>query len=183
MLPKFFILMCSVVAGALATDHTGGYFHQPKGKSFLTIDYQVGYPVNITTENGVVAMVPVLGGDIKGKFNGHIVENITSSFEGYLNSSTGSYTSFEARYLFENDNGDNIMATVLGTTAYSKFDLHGMGYAKLSTQTPGLEWINTAMFFAEWQGKYGGRGAQIEFFELTTGGRLDNEPIHAAKQS
>ncbi|EER42906.1 conserved hypothetical protein [Histoplasma capsulatum H143] len=176
---KFLTLMCSV-AGALAAN---GVFNQPKGKSFVTIEYQVGYPINTTTPAGVVATVPVLSGDIKGRFNGHIVENITSSVEAYLDTCTGSFTSFESRYLFENDAGEHIVAKVVGTTSYSKQDLHGLGYATFSTDIKDLKWVNTAMFVAEWQGRYGGRGAEIEIFELTTGGRVDGESIYAAQPS
>ncbi|OAX80714.1 hypothetical protein ACJ72_04953 [Emergomyces africanus] len=178
MLPKFLLTLLCSVAGALAAD---GVFKPPKGQSFLTIDYQVGFPINTTTPNGVVVTAPVWGGKIKGKFNGRIVENVTSSVEAPLNGGKGVYTSFEARYVFENDAGEHIVATVLGTTSYSKVDLHGMGYAQLRSGIKGLEWVNTATFFAEWQGKYRGRGASIEIFELTTGGRLDCEPIQAAE--
>lgn len=35
------------------------------------------------------------------------------------------------------------------------------------------------MFIAEWQGNFEKGNAVIEIFELTTGGRIDGEPIHA----
>ncbi|OJD12600.1 hypothetical protein ACJ73_09323 [Blastomyces percursus] len=177
MLRKFLILLCYSAAGALATK---GVFNPPKGTSFLTIDYRVGFPMNVTTLDGEVAAVPIVSGTIKGRFNGHIVQNVSSSLEGELESDRGVFTSFDARYLFENDDGERILATVLGATSYSSKDLHGLGYATLRTTIKGLEWVNTAMFVAEWMGRYGGRGAEIEIFELTTGGRIDCDPIHAA---
>ncbi|PGH03211.1 hypothetical protein GX51_04246 [Blastomyces parvus] len=177
MLLQFLTLLCCSATGAFATN---GVFKPPKTTSFLTIDYYVGFPMNVTTPAGVVAAVPVVKGKIKGRFNGHIVQNVSSSLEAELANDRVTFTSFDARYLFENDAGERILATVLGATSYSKQDLHGLGYATLSTGIKGLEWVNTAMFVAEWMGRYGGRGAQIEIFELTTGGRIDCEPIHAA---
>ncbi|PGH30099.1 hypothetical protein GX50_07161 [[Emmonsia] crescens] len=175
MLLKFFVLMCSA-AGALAT---GGVFNPPKSKSFLSIDYQVGFPMNVTTPGGVVGVVPVLGGKIKGRFNGHIVGNISSSLEAVVQSPTGVYTSFDATYLFENDAGERILTKVDGLTTYSNVDLHGFGYATLSTDIEHLKWVNTRMFVAEWQGRFQKGNAEIEIFEVKTGGRIDCEPIHA----
>ncbi|KLJ06477.1 hypothetical protein EMPG_10124 [Blastomyces silverae] len=178
MLPKFLILLACSATGAFAT--TKGVFNPPKGTSFLTIDYRVGFPMNVTTPGGLIAAVPIGSGTIKGRFNGHIVQNVSSSQEAELVSDKGVFTTFDARYLFENDDGERILATVLGATSYSSKDLHGLGTATLRTSIKGLEWVNTAMFVAEWHGRYGGRGADIEIFELTTGGRIDCEPIHAA---
>lgn len=87
MLPQLLAL-----AGTFTLTLATAIFHPPKGESFLSIDYRVGIPLNTTTPDGVVGTVPVLGGDIKGKFNGHIVGNITSSIERALVSTTGVYT-------------------------------------------------------------------------------------------
>ena len=74
-----------VLASAVGTMATTGVFNPPKAQSFLSIDYQVGIPVNTTTPSGVVGTVPVRGGEIRGSvFNGHIVPNLTSSVEKYL---------------------------------------------------------------------------------------------------
>lgn len=85
MLSRLLTFAC-LLATVLATD---GVFKRPKGKSFVTIDYRVGWPLNTTTPSGIVAVVPVRGGDIKGQFNGRIVENITSSYEEALPSTSG----------------------------------------------------------------------------------------------
>ncbi|OJD18665.1 hypothetical protein AJ78_01361 [Emergomyces pasteurianus Ep9510] len=175
MLSKLLILACSV-ASALAAD---GVFHPPQAKSFISIDYQVGFPINTTTPNGIVVTVPVWGGEITGIFNGHIVPNITSSVESYLQNAGGVYTSFDARYLFENDAGEHLVATVVGTTSYSNVDLHGFGYATLTTDIENLKWVNTGMFVAEWQATLETGKAEIQIFELSSGGRVDCSPIHA----
>ncbi|KAH8654202.1 hypothetical protein BGZ61DRAFT_524296 [Ilyonectria robusta] len=175
MLSRLLIFTC-FLASALATDRI---FNRPKGKSFITIDYRVGWPLNTTTPGGIIAMVPVWGGDIKGQFNGHIVENITSSYEKALPSTSGEYTSYENQLLFENDSGQRILAKVTGTTTYGNMALHGFGYATLLTDIDDLDWINYEMFIAEWQADFQTGTAEIEIFSITTGGRKDGKPIKA----
>ncbi len=83
-----FVLGC--VASALAGPACAtGIFKQPKAESFLTVDMQVSYPVNVTTHDGVIGIVPIVGGDIKGKFNGHVVANLSSETERVLPGSNG----------------------------------------------------------------------------------------------
>lgn len=102
--------------------------------------------------------------------------------------------------MFENEAGDRIFAEIIGSTVYEK-DLHGFGYAyvlssrddilktnpltsKLETDAPCLRWINTAMFVAEWHGVFfRGSGTKVEIFQISTGGRLDGQPIHAIPPS
>ncbi|KAH7141098.1 hypothetical protein EDB81DRAFT_858136 [Dactylonectria macrodidyma] len=183
MLSRLLIFACFLVT-ALATD---GVFKRPKGKSFVTIDYRVGWPLNTTTPTGIVAMVPVRGGDIKGQFNGRIVENITSSYEEALPSTSGEYTreltnrdqSYENQLLFEDDSGQRILTKVAGLTTYGNMALHGFGYATLITTIKELEWVNYAMFIAEWQADFGTGTAEIEIFSISTGGRKDGKPIKA----
>ncbi|QKX63503.1 uncharacterized protein TRUGW13939_10674 [Talaromyces rugulosus] len=202
MLARALVIAVSAI-GALAAD---AVFNPPKTELFLSIAYQVGIPVNTTTPSGVVGTVPVRGGDIKGSlFNGYIVPNLTSSVEKYqpvVNNvvttvslpthSSGrlevivadlSSKSYDGRFVFENSAGDRIFAEILGSTAYGK-DLHGFGYAKLETTAPCLQWINTAMFIAEWQGVfYRGSGTTVEIFHVNTGGRVDGQPIDAIPPS
>ena len=78
------VLLSIVAACAVATDAVG-VFKPPKAERFLSIDYQVGIPFNVTTPSGIAGIVPVRGGNITGDlFNGHIVPNLTSSTERYL---------------------------------------------------------------------------------------------------
>jgi hypothetical protein len=44
-------------------------------------------------------------------------------------------------------------------------------------------WINYAMFVVEWQGDFNTGLADVEFFELRTGGRIDGQPIKALEPS
>ncbi|KAH7144126.1 hypothetical protein B0J13DRAFT_622705 [Dactylonectria estremocensis] len=175
MLSRLLILAC-FLATVLATDVV---FKRPKSKSFVTIDYRVGWPLNTTTPSGIVALVPVRGGDIRGHFNGRIVENVTSSYEEALPSPSGEYTSYESQFLFEDDSGQRILTKVVVLTTYGNMALHGFGYATLVTTIKELEWVNYAMFIAEWQAEFGTGTAEIEIFSITTGGRKDGKPIKA----
>ena len=84
------IFFLSCVASALASPACAtGIFKQPKAKSFLTIDMVVSIPINVTTHDGVTAMVPIVSGDLKGQFNGHLVPNLTSETERILPGSNG----------------------------------------------------------------------------------------------
>lgn len=49
----------------------------------------------------------------------------------------------------------------------------------LKTGINELQSINYGMYVAEWQGYYNTGTAQIQIFEITTGGRVDGKPIDA----
>lgn len=92
MLPRSLVLVCSI-ASAIATGACGnGIYNQPVATSFVTIGITVGQPYNITTPDGIVAMVPIRSGNITGQFNGHLVENVSSETERILNSTSGVYS-------------------------------------------------------------------------------------------
>jgi hypothetical protein len=142
-----FLLGC--VASAFAGPAcASGIFKQPKAKSFLTIDMVVGLPVNVSTHDGITAMVPIVSGDLKGQFNGHLVPNLTSETERILPGSNGAnsvsadglarYPNFDpsnisqnvrTELMFENDREERILAKMQGTTTYANNALHGFGYA------------------------------------------------------
>ena len=49
----------------------------------------------------------------------------------------------------------------------------------LATEAEEFYWVNSASFLIEWQGDFNTGKAQFEFFQITTGGRIDGQPITA----
>lgn len=78
-----------VIASTVAIEGTGT-FNPPLASSFINIDFFVGWPVNATIPNGLVAVTPNAGGTITGHFDGYVVENTTASIERFLPNDTGS---------------------------------------------------------------------------------------------
>lgn len=85
-----------------------------------------------------------------------------------------------------------------GLTTYSAAALHGFGTAYvlpspektdfssslivdsyLSTEVAEFYWVNWELFLVEWQGTFTTGDAKFEFFQITTGGRKDGQPIPA----
>ncbi|KAL6786383.1 hypothetical protein J3E68DRAFT_432936 [Trichoderma sp. SZMC 28012] len=179
MFPRLLILIGSA-ATVLATGACGtGIYHSPIAKSFVTIDLLVNIPVNTTTPEGVVGSVGIRGGTINGQFNGHLVANISSEVEHVLPLTNGEFTSVSSQWIFENDKNEHILATLSGLTTYANNALHGFGNAILATEAKDFYWVNSATFLIEWQGDFNTGKAQFEFFQITTGGRLDGQPITA----
>lgn len=92
MLPRSLLLLCSIASAVATGACTDGIYNPPVGKSFVTVNTKVGMPYNVTTPDGIVAMVPIATGDISGQFNGHLVENLSAETERLLNSKTGTYS-------------------------------------------------------------------------------------------
>ncbi len=89
------LLFLATVAGALSTrSTTEGVYRQPKTKSVLTINIEIGgAPANTTTFDGLISVIPIRGGAVKGKFfNGNLVANLSSSTERVLPGSGGTKT-------------------------------------------------------------------------------------------
>ena len=89
------LLFLATVAGALSTRSTAeGVYRQPKTKSALTINIEIGgAPANTTTLDGLISVIPIRGGAVKGKFfNGNLVANLSSSTERVLPGSGGTKT-------------------------------------------------------------------------------------------
>jgi hypothetical protein len=74
-------LLFAVCAVATASCTTHGTFKSPKSESFVTIELYLDRSVNLTTPDGAAALVPIRGGEIKGQFNGFVVQNLTASTE------------------------------------------------------------------------------------------------------
>ncbi|EHK25851.1 uncharacterized protein TRIVIDRAFT_32329 [Trichoderma virens Gv29-8] len=179
MIPRLLIFISSA-ATVLTTGACGtGIYHSPIAQSFVTIDLQVGFPVNTTTPGGVVGSVPIRGGSISGQFNGHLVSNISSEIEHVLPLTSGEYTSVSSQWIFENEMNEHILTTLSGLTTYTNNALHGLGTAVLATEIKEFYWVNSASFLIEWQGDFNTGKAQFEFFQITTGGRVDGQPITA----
>lgn len=65
-------------------------YKPPKFDIFAVIDLRVGWPNNVTTHDGPIAMAPIFGGQVKGKFNGQLHPNISAETERLLPGSDGS---------------------------------------------------------------------------------------------
>ncbi|KAL5346415.1 hypothetical protein ACLOAV_008686 [Pseudogymnoascus australis] len=178
MIPRSLLILCSI-ASAVATGSCtdGGIYYPPVGTSFVTVNTKVGMPYNVTTPDGIVALVPIVTGNITGQFNGHLIPNLSAETERLLNSNTGTYSSVETRWVFENDKGDRILADMKGLTTYSADALHGFGTAYLYTEVKEFYWVNWEYFLIEWQGTFNTGDAKFEFFQVATGGRKDGQPI------
>ncbi|KKP00484.1 hypothetical protein THAR02_07397 [Trichoderma harzianum] len=171
MFPRLLILIGSA-ATVLATGACGtGIYHSPIAKSFVTIDLLVNIPVNTATPEGVAGSVGIRGGSITGQFIGHLVSNISSEVEHVL--------PLTSEWIFENDKNEHSLATLSGLTTYANNALHGFGNAILTTEAKDFYWVNSATCLIEWQGDFNTGKAQFEFFQITTGGRLDGQPITA----
>lgn len=85
------LLLASGLTAAVATN-ASYTFYPPKATPFLTIDFTVGWPVNVTTPNAVVATVPNAGGKIDGELQGNIIANLSAGFETVLKSTKSEYT-------------------------------------------------------------------------------------------
>ncbi|OBT82617.1 hypothetical protein VE02_07969 [Pseudogymnoascus sp. 03VT05] len=177
MLPRSLLFLCSIATALATGECTNGIYNPPVGKSFMTVNTKVGMPYNVTTPNGIVAMVPILTGDISGQFNGNLIANLSAETERLLNSKNGTYSTVETRWVFDNDKGDRILADMKGLTTYSAAALHGFGTAYLSTEVEEFYWVNWELFLIEWQGSFNTGDAKFEFFQISTGGRKDGQPI------
>jgi hypothetical protein len=60
---------------------SAGVYNPPVAESFLSIGLQLTFPANVTTPEGVMASIPILGGEVTGRFQGFVVENVTSFLE------------------------------------------------------------------------------------------------------
>lgn len=90
MIYALFLLASSLTAAvAKKTSYT---FYPPKAEPFLTIDFTVGWPVNVTTPNAVVASIPNAGGPVNGHLQGNIIANLTGATETVLKSTGAEYT-------------------------------------------------------------------------------------------
>ncbi|KAA8645238.1 hypothetical protein EYZ11_012807 [Aspergillus tanneri] len=164
------------VATVLAT---GGIYNQPKVESFVAIDMRVSIPINTTIPGGIVAKVPIVSGDLSGRFNGHLVQNISTSNEAMLPLTEGEHSESNGDLIFENDKGERIFASLRGLTSYANMALHGFGSALLKTDIEEFYWVNKEVFLVEWEGNFNTGLAQFELSTLTTGGRKDNQTIKA----
>lgn len=77
------------IASTVATEGTSTFF-PPLARSFISIDFFVGWPVNATVPSGLVAVTPNAAGTITGAFDGYVVENTTASVERFPSADTGS---------------------------------------------------------------------------------------------
>ncbi|KAA8645635.1 hypothetical protein EYZ11_003470 [Aspergillus tanneri] len=170
--------LACLVANVLATD---GIYKQPKVESFAAIDMVVSLPANTTTPGGMISKVPIVSGNITGRFNGHLVQNISTSNEAMvpLPLTEGEFSQSDADLIFENDNGDRIFASLRGLTTYANMALHGFGSALLRTDVKEFFWVNKEVFLVEWDAHFNTGLAQFEFSTITTGGRKDGQPIKA----
>ncbi|KIX00279.1 uncharacterized protein Z518_10418 [Rhinocladiella mackenziei CBS 650.93] len=180
MLP--ILAFVSVVAGTIAAQGTST-FHPPVARPFIDIDFFVGWPVNTTAPNGLIAVTPNAAGTITGRFNGHIVENTTASVERFYPADTGPgvYSEYINEILLATEDDENVLLKMSGTAMYANGGLHGFAYARFETVIANLSWINYGMFVAEWVGNTnsGTGNAKVQVFEILSGGRLDGQPIAA----
>lgn len=89
---NFKILFFHLGLAASVATNVSFTFNPPKAAPFLTIDFTVGWPVNVTTRNAVVASVPNRGGVINGQLQGDIIANMTGATETFLKSTSAEYT-------------------------------------------------------------------------------------------
>lgn len=89
---RLLVFLCSI-ASALATGAcSDGVYNPPVSKSFVTVAITVGFPFNVTTPQGIVAVIPIRSGDVCGQFNGHLIGNASSVTERLLTSKNGTYS-------------------------------------------------------------------------------------------
>lgn len=225
MLFKSLLFAACAVASASCTTH--GTFKPPKSESFVTIELYLDRSVNLTTLDGAAALVPCRGGEIKGQFNGFVVQNLTASTERVKFDSKGGEYSV-CSILFDqfppcssqlvnicNLTGSRLMrilcsgrttmvsvsrllsrawppmattpcmdsAMCKSTTNISRrralINIYFSPARTLETTIPELEWINYAMFIAEWQADFFSGIGETEIFEVNTSGRRDGQPIPA----
>lgn len=84
------VFIVSFVASAFAAPACAtAIYKPPKTESFMTIDMKVSYTVNVTTHEGAIGIIPIVSGNLTGKFNGHLVPNLSSATERLLPGSDG----------------------------------------------------------------------------------------------
>ncbi|KAL2810482.1 hypothetical protein BJX63DRAFT_434267 [Aspergillus granulosus] len=156
------VSLLALTASAISTK-TNGTFRSPIATPVFQVQLLTYFPVNVSIPGGGgIAAVPNLGGTITGLFDGEIVGN-----------------HYENKIVFTNAAEDRIFLSMDGTITYANNALHGFGYAAFQTTIPGLEWTNYAMFVVEWMADFLTGIGEAEIFHITTGGRIDGQPIDA----
>ncbi|PGH04193.1 hypothetical protein AJ79_07171 [Helicocarpus griseus UAMH5409] len=185
-LTPILLTITSLLTGTIASGGSKGKgtFHPPKAKSFLDIDFYIGWPTNATTASGLVTITPNAAGTVKGGFNGRVVENVTASVERFLlppGTGPGEYSEYVNEIVFANEAEETILAKMNGVASYANGGLHGFAHIRLETAIEKLKWINYGMFVAEWVGNTnsGTGNAKLQVFEIASGGRTDGKPIPA----
>lgn len=91
MLATLFASFCLAI-GTIGTNSQQFTFHPPKAEPFLNMDFYVGWPVNATTVDNLLAITPNLAGTVSGHVQGSLVGNTTASVETFFNSEAGIFS-------------------------------------------------------------------------------------------
>lgn len=87
--------------------------------------------------------------------------------------------SYTNTFVLNVEAASNVLLSVKGIVQYGNNALHGFGAMTFSTDLEQFRYTNYGTYLAEWTATFDVPGAAVDVFEVTSGGRIDGQPIMA----